>query len=768
MILTIDNLDLSGPLDFTRFVDAERPPGVVRRLNAPATMQASLVAAAGSMIRPRAGARIVLRKRDGSALFTGYLDEDAQQEYAGRATDGAVFRYGLRATGDEALLDRKPLPLQMPGCTGSAGAAVRRQTEAACPERFDTSGVEDVASASVGGQPGSGRWSEFVGDVANCARAAYRVEDECVQLRAVGGDVLTLRDADPQFAPEALVLRQPHGVVNDMTVLGEFEPQMYVKDYFIADGHTLRFAMSQQPYLRPSITLLEEEYRELSPALWSMCDPAGALGVSGGRLAVSGGTGSVDETWVALSDPLELGGAISLEHGSVSFEGAGSGVLGGLYAGPVNKAGCIAGFEVVTDASGSRIYALINAARCGTPCSIRAGLRYVLTTRLFTAEAVRLLQPVASSAGAVPPATVGADLRVVLEVHEVDPANPSVPTGAPLVLYDGVLSAAPAVAIYGVVNSADLRCAISYTRIRRTMLAEVRSAEAGAAMRTRLIGGLNDGADCTITSEPAVYFYSGRRPKADELIVVRYRTKGRASARIRDEGSVGQQWRSGFDGVFAATCRIERPTARTSADCERIGSAVLCDSVQQAWEGEYTSWTDLLPRDVRPGDAVRVELNGAGIQFHAVAREVQMEVRDLRSDRARVTIGFANDAAAPIGIAMSPASGEDIPQRTGVNAQSLETLANAEIAEIGSTTVTVDAGSDMVAGRGIEVRREGDFGWGMENDRNLVGRFATRTFSLPRNGRGEDYYLRMYDDSTPPRYSRWTTLLHVDVRYDTV
>jgi hypothetical protein len=60
-----------------------------------------------------------------------------------------------------------------------------------------------------------------------------------------------------------------------------------------------------------------------------------------------------------------------------------------------------------------------------------------------------------------------------------------------------------------------------------------------------------------------------------------------------------------------------------------------------------------------------------------------------------------------------------------------------------------------------EVRQK-DFGWGQANDRNLLGRFSTQAFSLPRLARTQNYFLRLYDSSSPPRYSRYSAALHVD------
>jgi len=58
--------------------------------------------------------------------------------------------------------------------------------------------------------------------------------------------------------------------------------------------------------------------------------------------------------------------------------------------------------------------------------------------------------------------------------------------------------------------------------------------------------------------------------------------------------------------------------------------------------------------------------------------------------------------------------------------------------------------------------RWSDAGWGPDNDRNLVGRFANQTFTLARLSQIQDYYLRQYNASSPPLYSRATTALHVD------
>jgi hypothetical protein len=60
-----------------------------------------------------------------------------------------------------------------------------------------------------------------------------------------------------------------------------------------------------------------------------------------------------------------------------------------------------------------------------------------------------------------------------------------------------------------------------------------------------------------------------------------------------------------------------------------------------------------------------------------------------------------------------------------------------------------------------EVRTH-DYGWGAANDRNLLGRFTTETFSLPRLARTQNYFMRLYDNSSPPSYLRYAAALPVD------
>ncbi len=166
---------------------------------------------------------------------------------------------------------------------------------------------------------------------------------------------------------------------------------------------------------------------------------------------------------------------------------------------------------------------------------------------------------------------------------------------------------------------------------------------------------------------------------------------------------------------------------------------------------------------------MKVNVASRNADFTAIVRGVEIEIRDPRNDRGFYTIEFANEAASPIAM-LDEAGGVAVPLQNSavrltlseVGSYYLASLVNAQITQVTSTTVQVDAGWAPTGGMGIEVRTH-DFGWGAGNDRNLLGRFSTRTFSLPRLGRSQTYFLRLYDGSASPvRYSRYSAAVHID------
>ena len=267
-------------------------------------------------------------------------------------------------------------------------------------------------------------------------------------------------------------------------------------------------------------------------------------------------------------------------------------------------------------------------------------------------------------------------------------------------------------------------------------------------------------------------FFSQEVPALNELIEVHYRGNGRAMARVNNPASIAAQQRGVDDGVRGAVRHLQIPAARTSIDCENAALALLSDGVSHGWIGAYETWSDFLPgaaQDIFPGDAISVNMPSRSAVFQATVREVEITFNDLDGEHSRYKIQFADDAARTLSFKFDSAKSTAALNvtaiaNTAVGSTVLPEMTSAQVTQVASTTADIDAGAAPPSGGGFEVRWS-DFGWGPYNDQNLAGRFTTQTFTLPRLAKVQDYFLRQFDGSTPPRYSRFSSALHIDYPY---
>ncbi len=92
----------------------------------------------------------------------------------------------------------------------------------------------------------------------------------------------------------------------------------------------------------------------------------------------------------------------------------------------------------------------------------------------------------------------------------------------------------------------------------------------------------------------------------------------------------------------------------------------------------------------------------------------------------------------------------------------LANLQQVTLISFSATALQVDAGETAPVGGGFEVRRrDGDFGAGVDQD--LVMRSAVRDFTIPRAAQMEQYFVRAYDASVPPVYSRFSSVIVTDL-----
>jgi hypothetical protein len=709
---------------------------------------------------------VQLVRNDGSKQFTGYLVQPPEPACVGETERGPWVTYKLTAIGDEYLLDRRPLPVRPNYVAVNAGQLVHELAEELCPGVYECSGIADVGTVAEIACGGTRRWSEVMQELAAVSRSVYRVHDHAITLKPVSSVTHLLDESDARIDTRSLVISNDGNVVNKATVLGGYEPASYVDDQFCGDGYSLSFSLSNYPFLRTPHTVLEEEFRgNLTQYLWDVRDAGGHLRIENGELVVEGGAGVAADCSVALKQSFELGGAWQFQHGEVTIR-SGNGWIGGLFDEAIDATHCLAAFRV-TDIGGiRRIQPYVNGAAAGSSVTVKPNCTYALSTRFHAAEPYRLHPEFHSLDGVTGEPASEAAVRFVLECREIDPANPATLVQPAAVLFDGIVESTPPVCQYVLFASEDLHASTNFARVRRMPEVLVRSALPGQPFRTRLVGGFAEGAECGISSSGDLYFYSANPPAPNETIAVSCRTSSRAAGSAIDGQSIANNARLGDDGLRASVAAIVAPKARTSEDCAVAAKAWLAQSSAGGWSGEYECWAETLPRgtETHPGDGVSVIAPSRNAEFDAIVREVKLHLADLDGERERIQFRFANDAAEAIALQLGrEEEGYEWP-RVIVDADgppALSSLQSAGFTAITSTTLTVDAGVIPPSGGGIEVRRS-DSGWYPDIDRNLVGRFTTRTFTVPRLARNQQYCLRQYDASTPPRYSRHTTILYVD------
>lgn len=727
---------------------------------------------------PVTGGRVRVILSNGNDLFSGYVIQTPTYQYLGWADRGNVYRYEIEALSDVMLLDQKAPPPHPPFVGRNAGDAFEQLTTDALPGWFDVSGIEAGDPIPYYSVDPAKQWTTSAAEIALSARCSYRDDNRKLFFAPLAANTYELAENSATFSAADLQLQSVNRLVNDLTILGPLEPSAHVKDYFVGDGYTTKFYMSQKPFTRSSQValynrvILDETYTELDATHWTIIDPLGAITVSGGQLQIGGGTGIDGQTLFTFLEKVELGGATILEHGDVIFNAASDGVIGGLYTSAVSIAGCLAGFRVTPFGANCTIQALVGGTVTGAPVATQAGHHYVFTTQLYPAEAYRMEQvfhsPLHTSGAQRGGGAVPSDVRVVLQVHDIDPTNPATQVLPATVLYDGIVASAPGFCTYALINAGSVECSVAFTFLWRPVDALVRSTLPGENTVTVLMGSLLEGAQCQISTAPALEFYPESIPAANELIEVTYRGQGHAIARVIDSASIAAHQGGGDDGVRGSVREIGLPLPRTSADCETAALALL-DDAGQGWSGEYQAWSRLLPggaADIFPGDGLAVNIPSRMAVFTAIVCEVDIAIVDIAGENSRYTLRFVDAGDPSLDFAFITALVKQMQVLTPVDVTAignvyLADLTDAEFTNVTSTTVTIDVGLTPVAGGGIEVRST-DAGWGVDNKRNLVGRFPNSSFTITRYARSQTYFLRSYDGSGPPKYSRYSAALHVD------
>jgi hypothetical protein len=759
--------------DYTAALDALRPLTIERKINEPSVCQLWLsLPANGSLAAPSRFQSLAVTGDDGTTYFTGYIAVSPLPEYAGLGLEGPRYRTAIQAVSDELLLDQLLMPPSAGTAGETAGALLASLVTHAGSTALATQGVS--LSTQVGSftpEPGA-NWSKSAGQIAGMARAAYRALSGAVTLSSVQTTVHPLNETDGSLnlASLALTASVKRALANDVTVCGENEPVAYVTEYFLGDGVTTEFDLAADPYFPAAqkCTIINELFNEpqINQSVWGVTGGAGCLTLGPSGLAMNGGNGIDGQTLLSWLDPIEMGGTLLLEAVGVTLSPGSTGILAAFLTGLETTSGCTAGFQA-TSASGTgtvTLQPIVQGSAAGTTFALNPANQYTLRVRIHCPEYERA-QAVYYSFGdngliAASGVLVLAPGKIQMEIQEFVNG-----VGAtPVTLYDGGLANLPGTCMATPASSINLIGTMRAVSLTNLGSGWVVSTPPNGGAYTRRVGTTAESAECHIERTGKVAFYTGYTPVAGEQIAVSYRTIGRAVGRQVNTASQQALAQAGSPSVAAWIGSVTSPPARSSADCRNAALAMeqAAASVSALWSGTYKGNRTSFAADVWPGDALLLNAPSTNLNAEVVVRTVKVTYSASYPDLVEYEIAFANDWADDLAIRTSTTVPENAWLPAAVSPTVLANLNQLTVTALNGSTVTVNTGATPPTGGGFEIRLR-DFAFMAGEDPTLVLRGSQQNLTFSRVSASDRFYIRMYDGSTPPNYSEFSTALFINL-----
>jgi len=759
--------------DYSAALDAARPLIIERKLNEPSICQLSIsLPANGGLTAPARFQSIAIAGDDGTAYFTGYLAVSPIPEYAGMGLEGPRYRLALQAVSDEILLDQMLMPPSASMAEANAGTLLASLVAHTGATSLAAQTVSlNRAMGEFAPEPGA-NWSKSAGQAASMVRAGYRALNGAVTVSAVQSTVHPLNETDGSLTLGDLAFTSSasRALANDVTVCGENEPWAFVTEYFLGDGMTTEFNLAADPYFPATskTTIISELFNEaqINETVWGDAGGSGYFALGADGLTMNGGNGIDGETILGWLDPIEMGGTLLLEIAGVTLSAGSTGILAGFFATLFAASDCIAGLQATAQQGTGTVtlQPIVDGTAAGTPLTLNAANQYTLRVRVHCPECNRLGAVYYAygdsgqlSAGG---ATLPAPGKIQIEVQEFVNG-----VGAtPVTVYDGGLTYLPDVCCVVPASSINLVGTMRSVSLTNLGSGWVVSTPPNGGAYSRRIGTTAQAAECHLERTGRLTFYTGCAPVSGEQIGVSYRTVGRAVGRAVNSASQQAMAQAGAPSVSAWIGSVTRPPARSSADCRAAAQVMeqAAASVSALWSGTYKGNKSSFTSDVWPGDALLLNAPSANLNVEVVVRTVKLSYTASYPDLVSYEIAFANDWADDLAIKTSTA----VPANTWLPAAVAPTvLANLEwlsVTALNGNSVTVNTGVNAPAGGGFEIRLR-DFAFMPGEDPTLVLRGSQSNLTFSRVSASDRFYIRMYDGSTPPNYSEFSTALFINL-----
>jgi hypothetical protein len=251
---------------------------------------------------------------------------------------------------------------------------------------------------------------------------------------------------------------------------------------------------------------------------------------------------------------------------------------------------------------------------------------------------------------------------------------------------------------------------------------------------------------------------------AGEQIAVNYRSVGRAVGRAVNAASQQALTQAGSPAVAVWIGSVANPPARSSTDCVNAALAIeqAAAGVSALWSGTYQGNRASFATDVWPGDALLLNAPSTDLNAQMVVRTVKVSYRASYPDVVEYAIQFANDWADDLAIKTSATVPADAWLPATIAPSYPGNLTGLTVTTLSGSTVGISAGVTPPTGGGFEIRRR-DFVFMPGEDPGLVMRATLPNMTFSRETANDRFYIRMYDGSTPPNYSEFSTALFINL-----
>jgi hypothetical protein len=334
----------------------------------------------------------------------------------------------------------------------------------------------------------------------------------------------------------------------------------------------------------------------------------------------------------------------------------------------------------------------------------------------------------------------------------------------PVTLYDGAISSLPPACVVVAASSINLIGTMRAFNLTNLGSGWVVSTPPNGGTYTRRAGTPAEDAECNLVRSGKLIFGGSFMPMAGEQIAVNYRTVGRAVGRAVNTLSQQALTEIGMPAVATWMGSVTNPPARSSADCLNAATVIeqAAAGVSALWSGAYNGNGASFASDVWPGDALQLNAPSANLNAQVVVRAVKASYRASYPDLVEYAISFANDWADDLAIKTATTVPADAWLPVAIAPTYPGNLTSLAVTTLNGSTVTISAGVTPPTGGGFEIRRR-DFVFTPGEDPDLVVRASLPNMTFSRETANDRFFIRMYDGSTPPNYSEFSTALFINL-----